>query len=174
MKDEGGMRRRVHATSLPAAFPARSARGDHILRTEIVLPRPRDEVFAFFSAAENLGRITPPELSFRILTPLPVAMREGALIEYRLGLFGLSFTWRTLISRWDPPYAFTDEQLKGPYHTWVHTHRFDEVPGGTRVSDEVRYRLPLYPLGEAAFPIVRLQLARIFGYRTRRLQELLG
>lgn len=149
------------------------ASGEHLLTTETLIPRPREEVFAFFAAAENLERITPPELQFRIRTPLPIGMEAGALIEYRLGLFGVPFRWRTRISRWEPPESFADEQLQGPYARWIHTHRFEQVEGGTRVTDEVRYRLPLYPLGELALPLVRLQLRRIFSYRTRRLHELL-
>ena len=151
-----------------------SARGEHLLRAETTIGRPRSEVFAFFAAAENLGRITPPELSFEIRTPLPVRMGAGARIDYRLRLFGLPFLWRTLISRWEPETLFVDEQVSGPYASWVHTHTFADVPGGTRVTDEVRYRLPLFPAGELAYPVVRLQLARIFSYRRRRLAELLA
>jgi ligand-binding SRPBCC domain-containing protein len=132
------------------------------------------EVFDFFAAAENLERITPPELNFRILTPLPIRMGTGTLIEYRLRLFAVPFRWRTRISHWDPGVAFVDEQLTGPYAQWVHTHRFQDVEGGTLVRDEVRYRLPFFPIGEVAYPLVRFQLGRIFGYRARRLGELMG
>jgi ligand-binding SRPBCC domain-containing protein len=150
------------------------AAGEHVLTTQTFVPRPRMEVFSFFAAAENLERITPPELRFRIVTPLPVRMEAGTRIEYRLGLFGVAFRWRTLISRWEPGSCFVDEQLEGPYAKWVHTHTFRDAEGGTLVDDEVRYRLPLFPLGEAAYPLVRLQLGRIFAYRARRLRELLG
>jgi ligand-binding SRPBCC domain-containing protein len=148
--------------------------GVHVLRTELMLPRPRAEVFSFFAAAENLERITPPELRFSILTASPVRMGAGALIDYRLQLLGVPFSWRTRITEWRPPYLFTDEQQRGPYRSWVHTHSFEVVPGGTLVRDVVRYRLPLFPLGELALPVVRAQLARIFGYRRRQLLRLLG
>lgn len=145
----------------------------HLLRAQIDLPLNRDDVFAFFSAADNLGRITPPELAFKILTPLPIAMRPGALIDYSIGLWMLPLRWRTKITLWRPPAAFVDEQLKGPYAQWVHTHTFTEIAGGTRIVDEVRYRLPFGLLGRIVHPIVRLQLRRIFSYRQRRVCELL-
>ncbi|MBW3628772.1 MAG: SRPBCC family protein [Gemmatimonadetes bacterium] len=149
-------------------------RREHILTTQILIPRPREEVFEFFAAAENLQRITPPELGFEITTALPISMGAGALIDYRLRLLGVPFRWRTRIARWEPGNAFVDEQISGPYALWVHTHTFRDAQGGTLVRDEVRYRLPGFPFGEVAYPLVRLQVGRIFDYRARRLRELLG
>lgn len=130
-------------------------------------------MFRFFADAENLERITPPELGFEFVTPLPVEMRVGALIEYRLRLFGVRFGWRTRIVAWEPDSSFVDEQLRGPYRRWVHTHRFREVGGGTEVEDDIEWSLPFPPLGEIARPVVRRQLARIFDYRERAIRAIL-
>ena len=137
------------------------------------LPVERERVFAFFAAAENLGRITPPELGFRILTPPPLEMRSGAVIEYRIRLWGLPLPWKTLITIWSPPESFVDRQLRGPYRTWIHTHRFSERAGGTLIDDEVVYALPFGALGALAAPLVSRQLNRIFSYRQRRVSALL-
>ena len=151
------------------AFPG----GYRLLRAEAFIPLPRDRVFPFFAAAENLERITPPDLRFRIVTPLPIEMRRGALIDYRLSLDGIPFGWRTRISAWDPPLSFVDTQVLGPYHTWIHRHAFEEVRGGTRMLDEVRWRVPLWPLGALAIPLVRARVARIFRYRQEAIGRLL-
>ena len=159
----------------PAPPPVR---GEHVLERVATVPRPLAETFAFFADAGNLERITPPELRFRIVTPQPIDLRPGALIDYRLRLFGVPFGWRTEIARWEPPAggraAFVDQQLRGPYRRWHHTHTFEAVGDATRMTDRVRWALPVWPLGEVARPVVRAQLRRIFDHRAERVAELLG
>jgi ligand-binding SRPBCC domain-containing protein len=146
---------------------------EHVLRARMTVPLPIDDVFGFFADVANLQRITPPELGFRIASPMPVVIAQGTRIDYRLSLLGLRFGWQSGITLWRPPFEFVDTQLRGPYAHWTHHHRFERVAGGTAIEDEVRYRLPVPVLGEAAFPLVRLQLARIFRYRRRRIRALL-
>ena len=144
------------------------------LRTRIELPLARERVFPFFADADNLQKITPPELHFRIVTPPPIAMAQGTLIRYQLRLMGVPFEWLTRITLWNPPVEFVDEQVKGPYRRWMHQHLFVETSFGTRMHDAVTYELPLFPIGELAAPLVHLQLRRIFSYRARALKRLLG
>ena len=140
------------------------------LQTELWLPRARDEVFAFFADARNLETLTPPWLKFEVLTPAPIAMRPGTLIDYRIRVHGFPSRWRTEITAWDPPHRFVDVQLRGPYTLWHHTHIFEERAGGTLCLDHVRYR----PRGGALvhWLFVRRDVERIFRYRQERMQEM--
>lgn len=168
------------AVSAWTVDPAAEALGSgaFLLRATARIERPLGEVFDFFAAAENLERITPPSLRFRIATPTPIEMEPGALIDYRLRLHGIPFGWRTEITEWHPPRTFTDTQLRGPYHTWIHRHLFSSVAGhdstldgATEMVDEVQYRLPLWPLAAVALPVVRRQLKWIFSHRMQVLGE---
>lgn len=145
----------------------------HELLCEQLVPRPRADVFAFFAKPENLTRLTPPWLGFRILTPSPVPMHAGALIDYRIRLGPLPTRWRTLITAYEPPERFIDQQLAGPYSFWHHTHEFEENQDGTLIRDRVRYLLPLGPLGRLVHALaVRRQLAAIFDHRRRVVADL--
>ena len=148
---------------------------EYILKRELTLDLPRVEVFDFFADAGNLERITPPELNFHIITPQPIDIRKGALIDYKLRMRGLPVKWRTEISIWNPPYEFIDQQLKGPYKQWIHRHTFTEMESNkTLIEDEVRYRLPLEPLGDIIHFIVRRELDHIFDYRQKAVAEILS
>lgn len=140
------------------------------LQRELWLPRRREEVFAFFANAANLEKITPAWLRFEILTPTPIVMRVGALIDYRLRLRGLPLRWRTEITEWNPPHRFVDVQVRGPYMLWQHTHTFEERGGGTVSGDSLRY----LPRGGALFDrlFVRRDLERIFDYRCECMERL--
>ena len=146
----------------------------HLYR-EQCLPRGLSEVFDFFARAGNLERITPPWLGFALLTPEPVAIGAGTLIEYRLHLHRIPLRWLSRIDVWEPRREFVDVQVEGPYRLWHHRHEFHAVPGGTRVCDHVSYALPLGPIGALAHTaLVKRDLARIFDFRQAAVARLLG
>ena len=145
----------------------------YTLQRELWVPRPLTEVFDFFAKAENLERITPPWMQFRIVTPPPIEMKQGTMIFYALRVRGIPLKWISKIDKWDPPHEFVDVQVKGPYRFWHHTHRFSERAGGTSIEDSVRYALPFGLLGRLVNWLqVAGDLAKIFDYRAQQVQEL--
>ncbi len=147
----------------------------YVLRREQRIPRPIDEVFAFFAEARNLEALTPAWLGFRIVSVNPLPIQAGTLIRYQLRWHGIPLRWLTEIQSWTPPTGFVDVQLKGPYRLWYHTHSFEPLNGGTLMRDEVRYALPFGPLGRLVHVLmVRANVEAIFDFRAARVSEIFG
>ena len=135
---------------------------------------PRDRVFAFFGDAGNLDRITPPWMHFEVLTPRPIAMHPGTLIDYRLKVRWLPIRWQSEITVWEPPHRFADVQRRGPYRRWIHEHSFEERNGGTVIRDRVEYAVPGWLLESLVNRwLVAPDLRKIFEYRKTCIAELL-
>lgn len=143
----------------------------YALEMRLRIPASVDRVFDIFANAKNLEALTPPALRFVILTPDPIIMRRGLLLDYRLRLHGIPFHWQSEITAWDPPNRFEDSQRKGPYHWWVHEHRFLPDGEGTLMIDRVRYGVPGGWLVNSLF--VASDLRNIFRYRAVRIGDLL-
>lgn len=150
----------------------------YTLQREQWVASPLRRIFPFFAQPENLALITPPSLRFRLLTPPPVEMEKGRIIDYTIRVMGLPVRWRTLITRYEPPRCFVDEQISGPYSFWHHTHRFEPRDGGTLLYDEVRYVLPMAltaPVRGLVHALyVRPSLEQIFDYREQVFTRLFG
>lgn len=140
------------------------------LNSEVWLPERREDVFEFFSRAENLEALTPPWLRFSILSPGPIAMKVGTRIRYRLRLHGIPLGWESEITAWEPPYRFVDEQRSGPYRQWIHEHQFLQHNGGTKIRDTVRYSVVGGALVDRLF--VAPDLSRIFEFRRQKIAEI--
>jgi len=146
----------------------------YTLKTRQKIAKPRSELFDFFQRPENLEKITPASVGFRILTPSPIKMKVGTVLDYTIRLFGLPVRWTTLITEYEPPFRFSDVALRGPYSFWFHNHTFKEDDNGTIMIDEVRYALPLGFIGRMVnFLWVKRQLNYIFNYRAKVIKDLL-
>ncbi len=166
---------RFRYSELSAALANLLATADKIFEREQWVPHPLADVFAFFSDAHNLEALTPEFLHFKVLSTSTAALGEGTLINYRLSLHGLPMHWQSRIEEWQPGKKFVDQQIKGPYSLWQHTHEFEAVDGGTLIRDRVRYRLPLGALGDlVAGGFVGNDLERIFDYRYATIAERFG
>jgi ligand-binding SRPBCC domain-containing protein len=154
---------------MPEVSIEKAPRG-YRMHAACIVPCKLDEVFAFFADATNLERLTPPWIRFQVLTPQPIAMRAGLLIDYRLRIRGMPLRWQSEITAWEPQTYFVDEQRRGPYTFWRHEHRFEACVEGTRVIDDVAYGVPGGRLIHAL--IVRRDVQAIFRYRQKTLAEI--
>ncbi len=146
-----------------------------VIRAEQHVGRPLEEVFEFFSRAENLQELTPAWLNFRILSVDPSPVRKGTLIRYSLRWRIFPIWWTTEIAEWEPPHRFVDVQLKGPYRLWHHEHRFVAEGAGTRILDEVQYELPFGAVGAVAHRLrVKKDVEGIFAYRRAAVERVFG
>jgi len=146
----------------------------YTLKRKQSIARLRWEMFEFFEKPDNLEKITPNSVGFEILTPKPIKMKTGTVLDYTIRLFGLPVRWTTLITDYDPPQGFSDVALRGPYRFWHHTHTFEENTDGTIMTDEVRYALPLGFIGRIIHALwVKRQLDKIFNYRARVISDML-
>jgi ligand-binding SRPBCC domain-containing protein len=148
--------------------------GDYIVESRMWLPKPRDEVFAFFSDPTNLLRVSPPRLGLRLLAP-PPPMTAGATYDLGFTWLGVPFRWRVFMREYDPPFRFLDVQVRGPYARWEHRHLFLAESGGTTLEDRIVYRLPLGLLGNAAHALfVKRLLTRLWAHRRTMISDLLA
>ena len=132
-----------------------------------------DEVFVFFSNPENLSILTPEKLNFTILTPTPIVMKEGQIIDYTIKLLGFNVRWRTIITEYNGKNKFVDQQLKGPYSMWHHTHEFKELNGSINMVDTISYVIPFGILGQIVNRFwVKRDLDKIFKYRQKAIVKI--
>ena len=139
----------------------------------------RDVIFTHFERAELLAELTPHWLNFVLLTPPPIRMYQGRIIDYTIRQFGWRLRWRSIISHYQAPDYFVDEQLKGPYSFWFHGHRFVENDDrSTTMIDTVYYALPNWLPNFLSRWLdriwVRPQLKKIFAYREKRIIEIIA
>ena len=148
----------------------------HHLKQSQTLPVDRKVLWEFISVPQNLNKITPPDMAFEIIGEPPEKTYVGLLLEYRVKvpLLGWS-TWLTEIKYVEDGVSFMDEQRVGPYKLWLHTHKLEDVEGGTRMTDDIRYLVPFGPIGLLAnILFVGRTLRRIFDYRRVKMEELFG
>ena len=133
---------------------------------QIICGHSIDDIFSFFSKPENLSKITPSRLGFIIKTPSPISMKSGQLIDYIIKIIGFPIHWRTLITDYDSPNFFIDQQIKGPYLLWHHKHEFNQLQDGVEILDTVHYSLPMGFIGSIVNSIwIRRDLDSIFNHR---------
>jgi ligand-binding SRPBCC domain-containing protein len=138
-----------------------------------LLSHPTARVFDFLSVPANLVEVTPPELNMR-LVEAPERLYLGAQIVLQARYWGFSQRLVSEVTAFEPNRLLVDEQREGPFRKWIHTHRLESVPEGTRLAESVEFEAPGGMLGWMLnAETVLHELEEMFAYRERRFKELL-
>jgi ligand-binding SRPBCC domain-containing protein len=146
----------------------------YTLEREQIVHTSLDEAWIFLRDPGNLNKITPDDLDFQIVSPVPEVMFNGLLIEYKITIpfFG-GQQWIAEIKHIREFHSFVDEQRIGPYTFWYHYHELNEVENGVRLIDRVYYDVPWSFAGRQLHRmIIRKTLGRIFDYRSEKLSNI--
>ncbi|MEM8930634.1 MAG: TIGR01777 family oxidoreductase [Acidobacteriota bacterium] len=132
------------------------------------LPVSADAAWAWHARPGAFDRLAPPWQSLRILRRNP-DLSDGSELEFRIGLGPFGMRWLARHSNVEPGVGFVDEQIRGPFASWRHEHRFEAIDDAScRLIDRVDYRLPLSTLSDRlAGGFVHGDLTALFAWRRR-------
>jgi hypothetical protein len=141
-----------------------------IIRIASDLPVPVADVWAWHQRVGALGRLLPPWEPIELVSQ-DAGVGEGARTTVRVGIGPVGVEWISEHLAPDPPYAFTDFQVEGPFARWQHRHLFSSLEdGGCEVEDRIEYELPFEPCsGLAVGRLMRERVERGIAYRHRVL-----
>lgn len=148
----------------------------YTMHKEIEVDVPLDKAWEFISHPQNLDRITPDDMQFRIVTKVPDQMYNGLLVEYRVKIPLMGWqVWVSELKHIQAGVSFVDEQKIGPYRFWYHEHRIEPAGDKVRIIDHVSYEVPFGFIGKIGHALfIRPTLERIFRHRERMFNDLLS
>ena len=129
---------------------------------QLLVRAPVAQVFAFHEREDALPRLSPPFPPVRVVSR-EGGIRPGARVDLRIG----PIRWLALHTAYEKDRLFVDEQVEGPFASWVHRHEFEAVDAQTtRLTDHVTFTLPGGPIVNALLGrLVALSLVPMFRYR---------
>ena len=129
----------------------------------VFIKAPVETVFAFHEREDALRLLSRPFPPLRVFHKAG-GIKTGARIELRIG----GIPWTALHTGFEKNRFFEDRQIAGPFEEWIHRHEFESVPGGTRLTDRVHFRLPGGNWSNRLFGrTVKLALEPMFRHRHR-------
>lgn len=128
----------------------------------VVVHAPVEAVFAFHERDDALPRLSPPFPPVRVVSR-EGGIQRGSVVDLRIG----PIRWLAAHTVYEPPRLFVDEQVRGPFASWVHRHEFEAIDASTtRLTDRVAFTLYGGALVNALFGrLVALSLVPMFRHR---------
>ena len=143
-------------------------------QSEVIVRQPIERVFDFFSRPENLPKLSPKTMPIEVVSA-PEVLAPDSTIKIKVRQWGIPQQIEARVVQFEPPRCFADEQVKGPFARWRHTHRFEAIEHDrTRVIDLVEFDPPTGLLAMLLTESKVLeQLQNVFDERRRMLLEIL-
>jgi len=140
------------------------------IASDLAAPATLEDVWDWHLRDGALERLLPPWESVELVERGP-GVEEGARTTVRVGAGPFTIDWVSEHLAPDPPRAFSEFQVEGPFARWQHRHLFCPLEGGgCEVEDRIEYELPLEPCaGLAIGRLVRERVERGIAYRHRVL-----
>lgn len=129
-----------------------------------IMPFPRQDIWNWHSRPGAVRRLTPPFVGTVVSEPQSGLTEGGRVIFQVKHLPGASGRWISEIRSVDAESAFADHMVRGPLHSWVHNHVFEDLGSATRIGDEIEFALPGGSPGPAVRAVGRTT-ARMMDYR---------
>lgn len=143
----------------------------HEYRTACSLDATPEEAFSWHMRPGALERLTPDWADATVVERTG-RIQDGGQVVLRLRRGPASFRWVLKHTAFEDGVLFRDEQVEGPFGSWVHTHRFSAQGSGCLIEDEVIWEAPLGVAG-SLFPasLIENELDRLFRFRHARLRN---
>ena len=133
-----------------------------------------DALFRFHERYENLVLLQRGWSSFRLISH-PDAVRLGGVFRVQEGFGPLFIDLAFEHHLFEPAHRFGERQISGPFHCFVHTHEFEERPGGALLRDTLDFTVPLWLGGSLTEKIVVApKLRQWFAYRHAELEKIIA
>ncbi|MBP03293.1 MAG: TIGR01777 family protein [Euryarchaeota archaeon] len=131
-----------------------------------------EQTFDWHERKGAFRRLMPPWEQAELVSG-ESSLEDGTRLTFKFPMGPLKMKWIAEHSGYNPPHAFADTMIKGPFKTWHHVHSFVETENNTcRVDDRVEYTLPMGILGRIfGSGNVRKRLDRMFKAREIRLAK---
>lgn len=131
-----------------------------------------EDLFNFHIDANNLKKITPPNIKVDLLND-NLSVKEGVLLKINTKKFFINTYWEVKIKKLDSPYILVDEAIKSPFKSWVHEHRFTQSKDGVILEDYIEFEMPFSFIGNCFAFLIKKDLNGMFSYRHEQTKMIL-
>ncbi len=139
------------------------------IKCNITVQAKRVQVFEYMMNPENWPVMLQNDIDVE-LRVVPKEMDVGNIYKMTMSRFGFSQPVEILIQDFQKNLSVTYKQINGLFSKWIHTQKFEDVEGGTLVTDVVEYQLPFGLFGHLVDDVfVRHDMKSVLEHRLENM-----